>query len=95
MLGINRYIIQVLLGSQGGISMCYEKNFPNRLAALRQEMKQSLQQVGDAVGVSNQAISLMEKGKSLPSFNVLCLLADYFGVSLDYLAGRSDKKERS
>jgi transcriptional regulator with XRE-family HTH domain len=73
--------------------MCYKNFFAQRLATLRRDKKLSLQQVGDAIGKSNQAISLFEKGGNLPSFEVLCQLADYFGVSLDYLVGRSDNPE--
>ena len=46
--------------------------------------------LGEYLSVTNEAVRLMEKGKRSPSFEVLCALADYFGVSLDYLTGRSD-----
>jgi transcriptional regulator with XRE-family HTH domain len=74
--------------------MVYKELFAQRLATLRRERKLSLQQLGDAIGKTNQAISLFEKGKGLPSFEVLCQLADYFDVSLDYLVGRSDDPAR-
>ena len=35
-----------------------------------------------------------EIGESMPQLPVLCALADYFDVSLDYLVGRSDDPER-
>ncbi|GHV34579.1 transcriptional regulator [Synergistales bacterium] len=70
--------------------MLYKENFSQRLATLRRDRKLSLQQLGDAIGKTNQAISLFEKGRGLPSFEVLCHLADYFDVSIDYLVGRSD-----
>jgi transcriptional regulator with XRE-family HTH domain len=74
--------------------MSYKVFFAQRLATLRRDKKLSLQQIGDAIGKSNQAISLFEKGRSLPSFEVLCQLADYFDVPLDYLVGRSDDPAR-
>ena len=74
--------------------MFYKDSFAQRLAILRRDKKLSLQQLGDAVGKTNQAISLLEKGRGLPSFEVLCQLADYFDVSLDYLVGRSDNPMR-
>jgi transcriptional regulator with XRE-family HTH domain len=74
--------------------MVYKELFAQRLATLRRERKLSLQQLGDAIGKTNQAISLLEKGKGLPSFEVLCQLADYFDVSLDYITGRSDDPAR-
>ena len=74
--------------------MIYKNSFAQRITALRQDKKLSLQELGDAIGKTNQAISLFEKGRGLPSFEVLCQLADYFDVSLDYLVGRSDDPAR-
>ena len=36
-----------------------------------------------------------EAGKNRPDFDGLIALADYFDVSLDYLVGRSDRRERN
>jgi transcriptional regulator with XRE-family HTH domain len=72
----------------------YRSSFAHRLDALRHQKKLSLQQLGDILGVSNQAVSLLEKGHRSPSFEVLCQLADYFDVSIDYLVGRSDDPAR-
>jgi transcriptional regulator with XRE-family HTH domain len=74
--------------------MSYRNSFAQRITNLRQGKNLSLKQLGDAIGKTNQAISLFEKGRGLPSFEVLCCLADYFGVSIDYLVGRSDSPER-
>ena len=35
------------------------------------------------------------EGKNRPDFDGLIALADYFDVSLDYLVGRSDRRERN
>ncbi|MFR7474055.1 MAG: helix-turn-helix domain-containing protein [Christensenellales bacterium] len=74
--------------------MNYRNNFSNRLSVLRQERSLSRSSLGTTVGVSDEAIRLMEKAKRSPSFEVLCTLADYFDVSLDYLVGRSDDPAR-
>lgn len=74
--------------------MDYRNLFSARLNNLRKEKKVSLVCLGDVIGVSNQAISLLEQGKRSPSFEVVCALADYFDVSLDYLVGRSDDPTR-
>ena len=74
--------------------MNYRNNFSNRLSVLRQERSLSRSYLGTTVGVSDEAIRLMEKAKRSPSFEVLCTLADYFDVSLDYLVGRSDDPAR-
>ena len=70
------------------------KNFSSRIALLRKEAGLSQDELGKAVGVSPDAISTMERGKRLASMDVLVALADYFSVSLDYLTGRSDTRER-
>lgn len=70
--------------------MDYRKNFSERLSALRKQRGLSLAALGETLGVTDEAVRLLEKGKRSPSFEVLCALADYFDVSLDYLVGRSD-----
>lgn len=42
------------------------------------------------LGITVEAVRLMERGKRSPSFEVLCNLAEYFDVSIDYLVGRTD-----
>lgn len=74
--------------------MDYRKNFSERLSALRKQRGLSLAALGETLGVTDEAVRLLEKGKRSPSFEVLCALADYFGVSLDYLVGWSDDPER-
>ena len=74
--------------------MLYRENFSNRLYSLRIEKKLSMKELGGVIGISDEAIRLMEKAKRSPSFEVLCALADFFDVSLDYLVGRSDDHAR-
>lgn len=74
--------------------MDYRTSFSKNLHALRRARNLSLAALGEVLDVSNQAVSLMENGKRSPSFEVLCALADYFDVSLDYLVGRSDDPTR-
>ncbi len=74
--------------------MEYRKNFSECLAALRKKKGVSLVALGAALNITDEAVRLLEKGKRSPSFEVLCALADYFDVSLDYLVGRSDDPAR-
>jgi transcriptional regulator with XRE-family HTH domain len=55
------------------------------LARLRNERGLVIQQVAERVGVSIPYISLMEQGKRTPSREVLKRLAQFYGVSIDYL----------
>lgn len=61
-----------------------------RLRQLRKEKKISMKLLGEVVGVSESTISLYENGKRKPDPDMLVQFADFFGVSVDYLLGRSD-----
>ena len=74
--------------------MDYRENFAECFGKLRKQSNVSLKTVGEHLGVTDEAVRLLEKGKRSPSFEILCALADYFDVSLDYLVGRSDDPAR-
>jgi len=66
--------------------------FAERLLQLRTERKLSQQKVGDVLGVTRWSVHYYEAGKTYPDFEGFLKLADYFEVSLDYLAGRTDER---
>lgn len=70
--------------------MDFRKIFSERLSALRKERGLSLIALGEQLSITDEAVRLLEKGKRSPSFEVLCALAEFFGVSIDYLVGRTD-----
>lgn len=51
-------------------------------------------QAAQAANVSLSMYQFYEYGRNEPTASVLISLADYFDVSLDYLCGRSDRRER-
>lgn len=60
--------------------------FAARIAKLRREREESLQDVADKVGVTKTHIWELERGKTKnPSLNVIRGLADHFGVSVSFL----------
>jgi len=63
-----------------------------RMRELRRERKETQLQVAQAVGITDRQYQRFETGKQKPGFENLCALADHFSVSLDYLAGRSDRR---
>jgi len=63
-----------------------------RMRELRRERKETQLQVAQAVGITDRRYQRFETGKQKPGFENLCALADHFSVSLDYLAGRSDRR---
>lgn len=67
--------------------------FSERIKELRQQEQLTQEQLGSVIGVSKFSVHLYEKGTNCPDMKGLIALADYFDVSLDYLAGRTDKRE--
>ena len=59
--------------------------FQERLNRLRKERGLSQEDLAGIIGVSRQAVQKWESGTSSPDTDNLIALADYFGVSLDYL----------
>ena len=45
-----------------------------------------------ALGVTKQCISNWENDNVVPSVEMLCKIATFFGVSTDYLLGRSERR---
>ena len=68
--------------------MNFKNNFSVNLSVLRKSKKLKLSQLSEALGITIQSISAMEKGKNAPSFEVFLALAEYYNVPLDYLVGR-------
>lgn len=67
----------------------------NRIKSLRnsQTPKMSQERLGKLVGVGRSAVAMWESNKSEPDNATLVKLAEIFGVSADYLLGRTDQKE--
>lgn len=49
----------------------------------------TLDDVGMEIGLTRHSIGNLEHSRRLPSYETLLALADFFDVSLDYLAGRT------
>ena len=72
-----------------------EKNekFCDTLSALRDEKKLKMKDVADGIGMNPTTYRKYENGTLEPSFATLSKLADFYGVTTDYLLGRPDAKE--
>lgn len=64
--------------------------FTERLRELRAEQGVSQIMLAESLGVSKGIISLWENGLREPTLSNLVALADFFGVTLDYLTGRTN-----
>ena len=65
----------------------------NNLRKLRKERKLSQIAVQMQTGIEQALISKYENGERVPPTETLMLLADFYGVSMDYIMGRTDRKE--
>ena len=65
-------------------------SFGQRLKDLRLEYKIGQVQLAKEIGVGKSIISLWEQDKCEPTLSKLILLANFFKVSIDYLAGLDD-----
>lgn len=61
-----------------------------RLRELRKERKLLQRTVAEAINCSQAVYSRYENGEREPSNDVLATLADFYGVTIDYLLGRDD-----
>lgn len=69
------------------------KAFSQRLGELRREVpKRTLNQIAKELGISRQSMVYYAMGNRLPSIPILIQLSNLFGVSIDYLIGRSNSK---
>lgn len=62
-----------------------------RLRDLREDADLTQQQLGDAINVPQRTYAYYESGQRMVPPQVLCALADFYGVSVDYILGRTDK----
>ena len=64
-------------------------DFPRTLSLLRKEKKISQRKAAGDLGVSQALLSHYENGMREPGLEFLVRAADYYGVSADYLLGRT------
>lgn len=65
----------------------------NRLAQLREEKGyKTMKDAADALGVNYTTYRSWEQGEREPRTKVTKKIADHYGVSMDYILGRSDKR---
>lgn len=65
-----------------------------RLRALRKEKGLTQTDLGNLLGITVSAYGNYELGQREPSIEMLIKLADYFGVSVDYLIGHDSTTDQ-
>ena len=73
----------------GGVNITLSEG----LKRFRNEYKLTQKQVATAINLAESAYQRYEYGKVVPSANVLMDIANFYNVSMDYLAGRTDNPE--
>lgn len=64
--------------------------FSERLVQLRNQKNLSQDAAAKALEIGSRAYQYYEYGEREPRLSTLVRIADFYGVSLDYLAGRTD-----
>lgn len=62
-----------------------------RIRDLREDADLTQKQVGEAINVPQRTYAYYESGQRMVPPQVLCALADFYNVSVDYILGRTDK----
>ncbi len=77
--------------SEKNIQLLYDVGLRIKELRLENEWKQI--ELAKRIGVDRTSVSSYECGKRIPDIFILCRIADEFGVTLDYLVGRSVQGE--
>ena len=72
----------------------YFELFRSRLSQLMLTRHITNYRLHKDIGCSKSTIANWLEGKSLPDFERIIALADYFDVSTDYLLGRTSRKDK-
>lgn len=74
--------------------MAVMDTFAKRLKVLREERKLSQTELANALGISRGSLSFYENAERTADIEMLNKVSEYFGVTLDYLVGKSDNRTR-
>lgn len=77
-----------MIVSERTIPMIY-----NRIRDLREDRDLSQKAIAELLNISQRAYSRYECGQRNIPIEVLIRLADFYSTSIDYLVGRTNKKE--
>ena len=69
----------------------YVRVFAARIRELQFWSGKSAEALSELIGLPPNSIGRYKRGKRMPSLYAIVKIADYFGVSVDYLLGRGEK----
>lgn len=64
--------------------------FGERLLKVREEHKETQDQLAEAIGITRQSLSRYEISDRTPNIEIVCNIAKHYNISVDYLLGLSD-----
>ena len=64
----------------------------DRMKQLREEKDLMQQEVCSALGLEQSTLANYENNRRVPKTDILISIANYYGVSLDYLVGRTNNR---
>lgn len=67
--------------------------FNDRLKLLRDEQNLTQTKAAEAIGIPPRSYQRLEMDGSKTHYDTLLKIADYYGVSVDWLMGRTDRRE--
>lgn len=68
--------------------------FENNLKAVRKAKGKTQQEIADIIGITQNAYSYWESGKVRINSESIAVLAEYYGISVDFLLGRRYKMRK-
>lgn len=63
-----------------------------RIRGLREDADLTQEKIGQAINVPQRTYFYYESGQRMIPPQVLCALADYYGVSVDYILSRTNNR---
>ncbi len=67
--------------------------FSEQMLALREQNGLTQEQAAKEIGIAYRSYRRYEAGEREPGVTALIKIADYYGVTIDYLVGRTDRRE--
>lgn len=82
-------------GACGEMRSETNKEFPMRLRRLREQKRMKRRVLGELCGLGKNAIGRYERGEREPTLSAVIALADFFGVSVDYMLGKDENQSQT
>ncbi len=69
------------------------RKYYGRIRNLREDADLTQEKIGKAIDVPQRTYAYYESGQRMIPPSVLCALADFYDVSVDYILGRTNNKK--